>query len=115
MRGHRLRLSLTQALEEAALESKFSHAFILFDNGRHFKQTIGFTDFLNTRRATATNNNTVRGLFDHFKVVCYQGAAIIRGGLQLGVGPELIGRFWPLVLASQVSALEGISYRSTCQ
>lgn len=111
MQRHWLRLSLTQALEEAGLESKFSHAFILFDNGRHLKKTIRFTDILNTRRVTATNNNTVRGLFNHFKVVCYQGAAVIGGGLQVGAGPELLCRFWPLVLASQVGALEGISYR----
>ena len=109
MRRHGLALRLAFSFIETALESKLRNSFLGLNDGRHFEETVRFTDILFTGAITTADHNPLGGFLNNLEVVGDQGADIISGGLQFRPFPEVVRGLGTLVFPGKVGALEGIS------
>lgn len=101
-----------QTIEEDALEIEHRHALLRLDVHRHLEQTVRLAHVPFQWGITTTHNDPVVCLLHHLKVICNLGVQGIVGDLEVVLGPELVSGQRSLILASQVCALERVSYRA---
>lgn len=98
MRGHGRRVSLAQALVEAAGQSELSHTLVPLDNSANLEQTVGGADVGLSGGITAADGDAVIGLVEDFEVIGDDCADLVAARQQIRSLPEMVGSIGTLVL-----------------